>query len=276
MSDNTPNIEATGKPTPLAGCTIFLVIIGMVTFLAIFATYQYREYKAEIVNISQEQPKEIPLTPTTDEPAIIALTTKLNTFSTQVKTGKKTEIAFTPAELNLAIAHYEKLKAFRNQMHIASIKGNTAPEGEPTNGYILTDIAFPVRAGLDGIRHLNGTMKMDPVIAKGAIFPIVTEITPDTGNPVPPKFTKEFPTFLFNGYFQDKDLEAVYHKLSKVELRDNEMVIISDPTITQPDLIPEDTSYEEKRFFSIIGLLAFMFITTLAFFLWAKKRKATT
>lgn len=273
MSDQTPNVEATGKPTPLAGCTIFLVIIGMVIFLAIFATYQYREYKAEIVNISQEQQKKIPLAPTDDKSSLDALTTKLQTFSAQVKEGKKTKASFTPAEINLAIAHYEKLKAFRNQMHIVSIKGSTNPD-QP-NGHILAEIAFPVRAGFDGIRHLNGTMKMNPVMAKGAIFPVVTEITPDTGNPVPPKFTKEFPTFLFNGYFKDKDLEPVFHKLSKVELRDNEMIIISDPAITQPDAIPEDVSYEENRFFSIIGLLTFIFITTLAFVIWVKKRNKT-
>jgi len=73
---STPNTEATGKPTPIAGCIIFLVIFGMVTFLAVFAWYQYGEYKTEIVNISQLEQKPTELADAKDKPAVAALDLK--------------------------------------------------------------------------------------------------------------------------------------------------------------------------------------------------------
>ncbi|SHJ25634.1 hypothetical protein SAMN02745181_1569 [Rubritalea squalenifaciens DSM 18772] len=263
MSENSANLEATGKPTPAAGCTIFLVILGMVAFLAIFATYQYKQYKAEIINISQKTQKEIQVSPTDKPQEIDALVKKMDTFAAAVKDDKKAEVSFSVDEINLAIAHYPKLENFRKELHIKEI----------TSEAIVADISFPVRAGFDGIRYLNGTMKMDPVIAQGSIFPIVTEVKPDTGNPVPPKFTKEFPTFLFTEYRNDEKLADVFHKLSKVELQPGKMVIISDPDIKQPDALPEDVTYETNRAFWVFGLLVFMFVTTVAFLLWVKRRK---
>lgn len=263
MSKQSTNIEATGKPTPAAGCTIFLVILGMVAFLSIFATYQYFQYKDAIVSISDETQKKLPLASTEDKEQVEKLVQKLDTFSANVRKGEKTEVSFNVNELNLAIAHYPKLESFHNEMHIREINDDV----------IVADIAFKVRAGFDGIRYLNGTMKMDPVIAKGSIFPIVTEISPDNGHPVPEKFTREFPTFLFNAYRMDKEMEDVFHKLSKVELKDGKMIIISDPSIKQPDELPEDVSGETNRAFWLFGLLVFMFVTTVAFLLWVKKRK---
>jgi hypothetical protein len=259
----TPNTEATGKPTPLAGCLIFIVIIGMVTFIAIFASYQYREYKREIINISEPEKKETPVLSLEDKAATQALDLKMGTFETAVKAGEKATITFTAEEMNLAIAHYPKLKPFRKEMSIREI----------TDEAIIADISFPVRAGFDGIRYLNGSMTMEPVVAMGSIFPVVSEITPATGNPVPPKMTREFPTFLFTEYRNDEELADVFHKLSKVTLEDGKMVILSDPDIIQPDALPDDVEDETNRALAVFGLLIFMFLTTIAFIVWVKKRK---
>ena len=101
---STPNTEATGKPTPIAGCIIFIVILGMVTFLAIFTWYQYSKTKAEIVNISQLEQNAIEIADVKDQPSVVTLDQKMRTFETAVKAKKKAEISFTPAEINLAIA----------------------------------------------------------------------------------------------------------------------------------------------------------------------------
>lgn len=263
MSKNSVNIEATGKPTPAAGCTIFFVILGMVSFLAIFSWYQYGSYKKEIINISQTAATKVPLADASDEQKSAALKEKFVHFADAVKKGDKSTLTLNVEEINLAIAIFPKLASFREKMFVTAITKDT----------IATDISFEVRAGFDGIRYLNGTMDMQPVIAKGSLFPIVTEITPATGNPVPPKMTREFPTFIFTEYRNDKDLSDVFHKLSKVELSEGSISIISDPAIKQPDDLPEDVSYETNRAFWVFGLLVFMFVTTVAFLLWIRKRK---
>lgn len=260
---STPNIEATGKPTPLAGCTIFLVIFGMVTFLAVFSWYQYGQFKTEIVNISQLEQTQTEIASVEDTSATAALDTKMGNFERAVKKGEKATLTFTAEEMNLAIAHYPKLETFRGRMSIAEITAEA----------IIADIAFEVRAGFDGERFLNGTMVMEPEVAMGSLFPVVSEITPDTGNPVPPKMTREFPTFLFTEYRNDEDLADVFHKLSSVELTPGLMTIISDPAIKQPDAMPDDVSFETNRALWVIGLLTFMLTTTVAFLLWVRKRK---
>lgn len=262
---STPNTEATGKPTPLAGCTIFIVIFGMVTFLAIFAWYQYGEYKTEIINISQLEQTETKTASVEDPSITSALDTKMGNFERAVKKGDKATITFTPEEMNLAIAHYPKLETFRGRMSITEI---TAKE-------IIADISFEVRAGFDGERFLNGEMVMQPVVAMGSLFPVVTEITPDTGNPVPPKMTREFPTFLFTEYRNDEELADVFHKLSSVELAPGLMTIISDPAIAQPDAMPTDLEAHDnaKDGLKVIGLLTFMLVSTVLFLLWVRKRK---
>lgn len=258
-----PNIEATGKPTPIAGCTIFLVIFGMVAFLAIFATYQYNGYKKEIVNISQLEATPTPLADTTQSEKVDALVAKFDSFSKSVLDGKVATLTLNVEEMNLAVAHFAKLEPFHNKLSVAKI----------TPDAITADIAFEVRAGFDGIRYLNGTMVMEPVIAMGSLFPIVTEIHPDTGNPVPPKMTKEFPTFLFTEYRNDEDLAPIFHKLSKVTLSEGSMSILSDPKIAQPDALPDDVSEDVDKSLSLFALLIFMFGSTAAFLYWVRKRK---
>lgn len=262
---STPNTEATGKPTPLAGCTIFIVIFAMVTFLACIGWYTYGDYKKAVISISEEAKVATAVSSTEDSSQITALDLKMGNFESAVKNGKKATISFNVDELNLAIAHYPKLATFRKDMSIREI----------TEKEIIADISFEVRAGFDGQRFLNGTMTMEPVIAMGSVFPIVTKITPTNGNDVPDKFTKEFPTFLFSEYRNDEELAEVFHKLSTVELEPGLMTILSDPAIAQPDAMPTDLEAKDKAQdgLMIIGLLTFMLITTVIFLLWVRKRK---
>lgn len=261
----TPNTEATGKPTPLAGCTIFIVIFAMVTFLACIGWYTYGDYKAAIISISEEDKIATLVSPTDDSSLTAALDTKMGNFENAVKSGKKSTITFTVEELNLAIAHYPKLSTFREDMSIREI----------TDEAIIANIAFTVRPGFDDFRYLNGTMTMKPVIAMGSLFPIVTDITPLNGHDVPAKFIKDFPTLLFSNYRNDEELAEVFHKLSSVELEPGLMTILSDPAIAQPDAMPTDLEAQDKAQdgLMIIALLTFMLITTVIFLLWVKKRK---
>lgn len=258
-----PNTEATGKPTPIAGCIIFIVILGMVVFLAGIGFYSYRENKAAIISISELEKDTPALASTADDTALSALDTKVDTFSDAVRAGKRAEITFNVEEMNLAIAHYPKLKGFRDTLSVTEI----------TEKSIISDICFTVRAGFDGLRYVNATMTVEPVIAMGSVFPIVSEITPDNGNPVPKKYTKELPTFLFSEYRKDEELAEVYNKLSKVTLKNGQITILSDPKMPIEGAIPEDVESETERAFALFGLLIFMLVTTVIFLLWVRKRK---
>ena len=258
---SAPNTEATGKPTPIAGCMIFCVLLGMATFIAVFSTYQYKEYKAEIINISQLEQKKTAVASLDDKTKVDAFDQKMKAFEKAVKAGEKSTLNLKAEELNLAIALFPKLESFEGEMYIREI----------TEKAIIADISFPVRAGFDGDRYLNGSMTMKPVIAMGSVFPVVSEISPDTGNPVPPKMTREFPTLLFTEYRNDEELSEVFHKLSKVTLSNGMISILSDPAIEQPDALPDDVEYEANRAIYVFGLLIFMFISTIAFILWYKK-----
>ena len=260
---STPNTEATGKPTPIAGCIIFLVILGMVVFLACIGWYSYHENKDAIISISELE-KDVPALASTEyTSATDALDAKVDIFSDAVKSGKRAEITFTVDEMNLAIAHYPKLKGFRETLSVSQI----------TDKSIISDICFTVRAGFDGLRYVNATMTVEPMIAMGSVFPIVSEITPDNGNPVPEKYTKELPTFLFSEYRKDEALADVYNKLSKVTLSDGKITILSDPKMPIEGAIPENVDSERDRAFALFGLLVFMLVTTVAFLLWVRKRK---
>lgn len=255
--------EAKQKNNHVAGCFIFLFILSTVLFLAIFSWWQYGDYKKAIIQISEETQSKTELASTSDQSQLDALTTKISEFSTKVRAKEAAQMELDKDDMNLAIAHYPKLETLRSTLFVKEI----------TDSHIVTDIAFEVRAGFDGQRFLNAEMKLRPVIAKGSIFPIADEITPDTGSAMPPKMTKEFPTLLFTSYRNDKELEDVFHHISTVELKDGKMLITSDPQTIDPDAIPEDVSMEEGRALQLFGLLAFIFITTLAFVFWYKKFK---
>ncbi len=265
MSENvsTEN-ETKEKPNHIAGCFIFLFILATVLFLAIFSWWQYGDYKEAIIQISEKTQSKTELSSTSDESKITALTKKFSDFSENVRNNDQTSMELDKDEMNLAIAHFSKLATLKSSFFVKEI----------TDTHIITDIAFEVRAGFDGQRFLNGEMKLRPVIAKGSIFPIADEITPDTGSLMPPKMTKEFPTFLFTSYRNDKELQDVFHHLSTVELKDGKMIITSDPDTIDPDAIPENVSMEEERGLQLFFLLTFIFVSTLAFVFWFRKFKA--
>ena len=263
-TENQTEQEGKEKPNHIAGCFIFLFILATVLFLAIFSWWQYRDYKEAIIQISEETQSKTELSSTSDEAKVTALTKKISDFSDKIRNREQASMELDKDELNLAIAHYDKLDNLQSTLFVKEI----------TDTQIITDIAFEVRAGFDGQRFLNGEMKLRPVIAKGSIFPIADEITPDTGSKMPPKMTREFPTLLFTSYRNDKEIEDVFHKLSTVELKGGKMIITSDPDKIDPDAIPEDVSMEESRGLQLFLLLTFIFVSTLAFVFWFKKFKA--
>jgi len=247
----------------IAGCGIFLVILGTVIFLASVAVYSYFDYKKVFVDMSEETAVPTEMSNTDDSSATAALDKKFTDFSTLVKAEKHATMELSIDEINLAIAYFERLSEFKNTFFVTAI----------TDEHIEARSSFKVNAGFDGERHFNGLLKLEPVIAQGSIFPIVAEAIPDTGAKVPPKVLNAIPVLMFVEYRNDEEIKDVFHKLTTVELKNNSLYITSDPENTETAIIDMDVSEETNVGFQLFGLLTFIFISTVGFAVWYGKWK---
>lgn len=252
----------------IAGCGIFLVILCTVIFIISVATYSYFDYKKVFVDISEEEAVPTKISTVDDTTLTSALDKKFSDFSALVNDKKLATMELTIDEINLAIAHFEKLSEFKNTFYITDI----------TNKHIEARSSFEVTAGFDGTRHFNGLLKLKPVIAQGSIFPIVAEAIPDTGAKVPEKILNAIPVLMFVEYRNDEEIQNVFHKLTKVELKNRTLLITSDPAATEIAIIDMDVSEDADVGLQLFVLLTFIFITTVAFAIWfskyRKKQKA--
>ncbi len=265
MSETTTENEEKSKENSnhIAGCGIFLVILGMVVFLISVTVYSYFDYKNAFTSITQETAVPTEIAPVTDTAAVTALDKKFSDFGILVKEKKHATMDLTIDELNLAIASFDKLSEFKNTFFVTAI----------TDKHIEARSSFQVNAGFSGIRHFNGLLKLKPVIAQGSIFPIIEEAEPDTGADVPPKILQAIPVLMFVEYRNDESIQDVFHKLTKVELNNGTLHIVSNPDNTETSIIDRDVSAETSIGFQLFGLLTFIFVTTIAFALWYSKFK---
>lgn len=268
MSQTTSNTENNQKKDQknsnhIAGCGIFLVILAMVVFLISVTVYSYFDHKNAFVSISQETALPTQAANTTDIANITALDKKFADFTTLVKNHKQATMELSIDEINLAIAHFKKLAEFKKTFFVTAI----------TDQHIEARSSFQVNVGFDGIRHFNGLLKLKPVIAQGSIFPIIDAAIPDTGAKVPPKILQALPVLMFVEYRNDLEIQDVFHKLTKVELKDSSLHITSDPANTAIAIIDMDVTQQTNVGFQLFGLLTFIFVTTVAFAVWFAKHK---
>lgn len=268
MSETTPETaqeieeESTqNNSNHIAGCGIFLVILAMVVFLVSVSVYSYFDHKNAFVKFSEASITPTELATTSDASAVSALSKKFSDFGSLVKDKKQATMDLTADEINLAIAHFEKLAEFKNTLYVTAI----------TDKHIEARSSFPINAGFDGVRHFNGKLMLKPVIAQGSIFPIVDKAEADTGEGVPEKVLQAIPVLMFAGYRNDESIQNVFHKLTKVELSNGILHITSNPTSTATPIIELDVAEETTIGFQLFGLLTFIFVTTIAFALWFSK-----
>lgn len=245
----------------IAGCGIFLVILAMVVFLGSVTVYSYFDHKKAFIGFSEENITPTEIAPTSDTSAITSLEKKFSAFGTLVKDKKPAFMELTKDEINLAIAHFEKLAEFRKTLYVTAI----------TDNHIEARSSFPINAGFDGTRHFNGKLLLKPVIAQGSIFPIVEKAEADTGEGVPEKVLEAIPVLMFAGYRNDESIQNIFHKLTKVELNNGKLHITSEPSSTETPIIEIDVTEETNVGFQLFALITFIFITTIAFALWFGK-----
>ncbi len=253
------------RASPLAGCLIFAILLTVFVSLGGFIAYTYLANKSETKKISEVEKKAV--TVADYVPAHLeSLQAKLQVFSDAVKNKENCSISITVQDLNIGIAKLPKMVEFKEKMYITAI----TPKG------IEADISFPVKSGFTSDnRYINGTMVMQPEIAQGSIFPIITSISPDTQAEVLPRIKQFLPQALFSSYRTDPDLKAVFHKLSEVKLSDGVLTVFSDPDFQPAD---DNKNYGGgDNFFialSIVGILFFVFFSSgILIYYIAKKSK---
>ena len=280
MSKPEPPDE-TSKFNPIAGCSIFVVIILMISFLTVMFVWQGSEHEDAIHAISEEIEKPTAIASLGTHGSPTELQEKITAFRSSVREKKLTSLTLSADELNLFIAHYERLESLRGRLYITEI----------TDEIIHADICFPVRADAsfgafvkslfndtsDGkMRYLNGTMTMEPEIVQGSVFPRILTITPNNNHAVPKKYIREFPTFLFSEYRNDESIADVLHEMDDVELVAGTLSITSDPKQASKDSDVSQEAYDDKLISAValFGLFVFIFITSLLFMRWAKKKRS--
>ncbi len=245
----------------IAGCGIFLVILAMVIFLVSVSVYSYFDHKDAFIKFSEESITPTEIASTEDKTAVTALDKKFSDFGALVKDKKLATMELSADEINLAIAHFEKLEAFQEKLYVTAI----------TDKHIEARSSFPINAGFDGVRHVNGKLMLKPVIAQDSIFPIVDKVEADTGEPVPDKVLQAIPVLMFAGYRNDETIKDVFHKLTKVELSNGMLHITSEPGSTETPILEMDVTEQTNDGFLLFGLLTFIFVTTIAFAVWFSK-----
>jgi len=251
------------QASPFAGCLIFSILLIVFVSLGGFITYAYFVNKKEMMQISQAQPEKVKVADLVPS-QLASLEQKLAKFAEEVKAGEKTEIKISLQDLNIGISQFEKMAEFKEKLYITAI----TPDG------INADICFPVKAGFTGDnRYLNGTIVMQPEIEQGSLFPIITTISPNTGEEVIDKIKQFLPQALFSSYRTDPDLTAVFHKLSEVDLEEGLMIVKSDPNFEPAD---DPKNYGGGNNFliglSIVGILFFVFFSSGVIIYYLHKR----
>lgn len=262
--------EVKEKPNHIAGCSIFLVILLTVAFVITMAFWTYFDYKNAVVDITEEKAVPTQVADTEDKSATAALDKKFGEFSELVKAKKPATLTLSIDEINLAIAHFEKLDEFKGKLFVTGLESS---EGNKKD-LIVTRASFTMKPGLNPERYMNGEVKFRPEIAEGSIFPIIEEADPDTGKPIPPKMMQALSTLMFTEYRNDDSIKDVFHRINTAKVIDNQLVITSDPddqVVAIKDR--EITSDRKAEVFQMIGLVAFIFITSILFAIWYRKFK---
>lgn len=257
--------------SPIAGCLIFCILILVFSALGGFIVYTYFDHKKAVTSITEGKPETLPALQNIEPNSMAKLNNKLTTFSTAVLQGEICELKITAYEINLAISRFEKMQEFQGKLWVTSI----------TKDAIQAKACLPMKANFSQLCYMNGDITLSPVIAQGSLFPKITSITPNNGNPVPEKMIKFLPQALFSAYRNDTDLKDVFHKLSSATLHDGYMLITSDPNHIPMDNVEtaggDENLYTGLAIFGIVFFIVFSSSVLIYFvFKRRKKQKATT
>ncbi len=240
----------------------------MVTFTFWMGT----RIESTIKGFTQEKPKTIQQTDTTGkESQQVTLNNKLTEFRHQIEAQKPGKLTLTADEINLAIVTFDILKPQRGSLHIISI----TPDG------IRAVVSNPINSKMSNIitkektyRHLNATIFIQPELVEGAIFPRITNIAPDGGGSVPDEFRQQISKTLLAPFKDDTEIGPLFTRLSAVAIKDNTIILETEPGEQQTDALPADTAPIVERFMKGFALVAVVFLAIIGAIIILSRRKA--
>ena len=184
MADAKPAADkGTGKFSPFAGCSIFIIAGCLALGMIGFTTWSYFKVKEKIESFTGENPKPITLVETKGKEAEqTALKSKFVGFRHHIEAKHKSEMTLNANEINLAIATFDILKPHRNNLYITAIR----------DGQIEAQVSYPVKSSLgsDQMRYLTGTIIIEPELVEGGAIPRIVESRPDKKGSIPEEFKK--------------------------------------------------------------------------------------
>lgn len=265
---DTTDEKGTGKFSPFAGCSIFIIAGVLAAGMIGFTIWTYFKVKDTVSGFTEEKPQAIELAQTDgNESAQTDLKAKLVGFRHHIEAKNKAQLALNTEEMNLAIATFDILKPHRKNLTITSIHDDQ----------IDANIAFPVKSsmGSDEMRYLNASITIKPELVEGAAFPRITSVKPNTGSELPEQFKQFISETLLHPFREDKELGPVFNGLSALEIKDNTLVLHTSPDYHPPSLPTEEkknTMFE--RFMTGFAIIAVIFLAIVAFIIILSRRKA--
>lgn len=258
----------TGKFSPFAGCSIFIIAGCLALGMVAFTAWSYFKVKEKIEGFTLDQPKQIPLVDTKDkESEQTALKAKFVGFRHDIEAKNKGEMILNANEMNLAIATFDILKPHRNNFHITEIRNNE----------IEAQVSYPVksRMGSDEMRYLTGSVIIVPELVEGGAFPRIIEIRADKDGDIPDEFKKFISETLLHPIVNDKELGPLFKSLSSVEIVGDKLMVTTDPSYIAPDA-PEEKPTDSflQKFVVGFGIVAVIFLAFVAMIIIISRRKA--
>ena len=250
--------------SPFAGCAILIAALLVMVFLIVFSTVTLFRQFNEIAKFTGEAPAKIEVSPLANqEPALNALTARLESFSRQLDGAVQASLELTPEDLNLAIAAYQPLADLRGTFRIVAIENDT----------LRIAISFPLngkprlsRAGetvwiTSDSRYLNGTLVARPVLLKHEVVLKLDDIQVP-GAAVPREFIEQMsPYRITERYLGDPVLGPLMAKLTRIGIADGKVVLTRVPGETSVDQISnEQVDHASNRFFGVLGIAACVFL----------------
>lgn len=270
-STDTQAVEdkGTGKFSPFAGCSIFIIAgligAGMISFL-IWSYFQTRDM---IEGFTDEKAKSIEMVDTSGKEAEqVALKSKLIGFRHNVEAKHEDEMALNAEEMNLAIATFEILKPHQGKLFIREVKEDG----------VIADISFPTKSRMrsDENRFINATLTIQPELVDGAAFPKIITIKTDNGAEVHEQFKQFISETLLKPVYDDTEIGPIFQGLSDVEIKGDTVVASTNPTF-QPATIDNQKENSElviDRLLKGFAIIAVVFLAFVTLIIILSRRKA--
>lgn len=258
--------QATAR-SPLAGCLILILAVGMLVSLIGFAVWLPFKQYSEIEKFTAASPTPLPVESIEgNEAKVNELSERLEKFRSDLQgdASKPARIELSPEDLNLAIAAYDPGKQLRGSFRVKEItkealvidicyklngKPRLAKEGE--KGPVTSDP-----------RYLIGTLNGHPQLGRRELALHVDSLAVPGGAPVADGFMQHFSSLrLFESYVKDPVLGPAMATLTRAELEPGKLVLSRVPGETPPEVIGDaDFRQGGGRMIKWLGIGACVFL----------------